>query len=181
MKRLIVLSLLFLSSLAFSKEVVTSCKVGSKDNQLVEIVRDGKVYDTHVYYLKVKGNIVPVFDDEEHSRGSSVKVICAGKNNRALILSGEFTANAIQGLAITYAQETGTVDRLDFAEKSRPIRLYINKKDVWLVFPTYGHGEFSQKYIMYSHIIGDKKDADIKGIDQFPKNISDMEVVKLKQ
>lgn len=163
----------FFAVLAFplvvEAEVVTSCDIGGGPTVRVEVIREAPIADTHVYLLRQNGHATPIFSDLDSSRGTSVSAACVGQKNRALVLSGEFTANAVQGFVLTYKPANQKVTRLDFAEKSRPKWLYLSKNETIVVIPTYGLGETSKKFVAYRTAIGSSDAAFGEGIDQLPK------------
>ena len=108
-----------------SAETIVTCKLGPKPSQSITVVRASKIASTHVYYLQYGKVRTPFFGSLDNSRGSLVHVQCVGKKRRALIVSGEFTANALQGFAIANSSDSDRLERLDFAEKNRPMRIYL--------------------------------------------------------
>jgi len=163
------------TSTSFAAELVKACDVGTP----VAIVRDSKIADTHIYYLQQGGKRRPVFGDPDQSRGSDVVAQCVGKNIRALVVSGEFTANALQGFVIARPPGSSTPERLDFAEKNRPQWLYLSKHEIIAVVPTLGYGETSAKYAAYRHAIGQSNADRVDAIDQ-PPSAGGFEVIDLK-
>lgn len=163
------------SSTSFAAELVKACDVGVP----LAIVRDSKIADTHIYYLQQGGKRAPVLGDPDQSRGSDVIAECVGKNTRALVVSGEFTANAVQGFVITRPPGSSTPERLDFAEKSRPQWLYLSKHEIIAVVPTLGYGETNAKYVTYRHTIGLPGADRVDATDQLPP-ASGFEVIKLR-
>lgn len=144
------------------------CNVGHEQMARIEILRDTKVADSYIYYTHFAGEIRPFFGDVEHSRGSDVRIECAGKAPRALVTSGEFTANAAQGFVLTYNTDFGMVERLDFAEKERPKLLYLGRQETLVVIPTFGHGETNKKYTVYSKKSGSNEHVVIEGVNDLP-------------
>ena len=98
-----------------------------------------------------------------------MSAVCVGRTNRVLVLSGEFTANAVQGFVLTYKPANRKVGRLNFAEKSRPKWLFLSKNDTIIVVPTHGLGETSKKFVAYRTQMGSMDAAAGEGIDQLPK------------
>lgn len=143
------LSCLAMCSNAFAKgQIIMTCPLG---NNRVQLVRSQPIYDTHQYAIRT-GNSVPelIFGDEEHSRGSSVERHCLGHNRRILILSGEFTANALEGIAYFYDYRANQLTSLRFAERTRPRWAYIGSSDLQLVFVN-SHRESDSKYTIYRY------------------------------
>lgn len=178
MKQIFGLSLILVSSFASALEPVLSCDVGSKVKQRVEIVRDSEMASTYIYYVRRDGKLQPFFNNSDDSRGSDVHVACVGAQQRALVVSGEFTANFLQGFVLIRNPRDSKIERFEFAEKSPPGWLYLGTSKTLLVLPTHGIGEINKKYIVYRHVIGAKKDADAFGVNQLP-DVAKFEVIKL--
>jgi hypothetical protein len=159
-------------------EVVTTCDVGSKTSSRVEAIRDSRIADTYVYYLRQNGRMRPFFGDKDSSRGSSVDVACVGRNARALVVTGEFTANFLQGFVLSRNPKNGGVERLDFAEKNRPAWLYLTPSETTIVIPTYGYGETNKKFVVYRHFVGSTAGAQVIPMDELPAQAG-ADVIKL--
>ncbi|MQA20323.1 hypothetical protein [Rugamonas rivuli] len=170
-------SLLFLltASTSHAAELVKSCDIGTR----LAITRDSRIADTHVYYLQEGKKRSPVFGTPDQSRGSAVHAACVGKKVRALVVSGEFTANALQGFVITHRPGSATPERLDFAEKSRPQWLYLSPHEVIAVIPTLGYGETNAKYVAYHHIVGEPGADRVDATNQLPPS-GGFEVVNMR-
>jgi hypothetical protein len=177
----IVIAIASVSSAA-SAEVVITCQVADGSSNIIKVARDHQLSDTHVYKLHYSGKTEYFFDDEDGSRGGPVKVICAaGKNERALVVYGEFAANYQQGFALIYNRLTAKIERLDFAEKGPPEWLYLGKNEAIVIAPTYGLGENGGKpYAAYRHIKGRDEDPDPEGVD-VPTAPPGYDAIKLKQ
>ncbi len=168
------------ASICSAEELVKTCRLGAQSDRNIAIVRDSKIADTHIYYLRRGANRTPFFNDENQSRGSSVRVECVGKGTRALLVSGEFTANFLQGFVVNFASGASSPERWDFAEKSRPQWIYLNSHEMIVVVPTHGSGETNAKYVAYHHIVG-RTDADqADAIDKLPSP-KDFEVIELNR
>lgn len=163
----------FLGLLAFplmaAGEVVIACDVGSGPRVLVEVIRGAPIADTYVYLLRENGKSTPVFSAIDGSRGTAVSAVCVGRKNRALVFSGEFTANAVQGFVLTFNSQNQKVGRLDFAEKSRPKWLFLSKDETIIVIPTHGLGETSKKFVAYRTPAGRNAAPAGEGIDLLPR------------
>lgn len=179
MKQLFYLSLLFVSPFVSATELMLTCNVGAKAAKRVEIVRDSNVGDTHIYYLRQDGEMHPFFGSPNDSRGSDVHAACAGKKQRALIVTGAFTANFLQGFVLVQNPAAGLIERLDFAEKSPPAWLYLGASNTMVVWPTHGYGEINKKYIVYRHVAGIKTDMEAEGTDRLPA-ADQFEVIRLE-
>lgn len=152
---------------AATVEMVRTCQLAAGASNTVKVTREHQISDTYVYKLHYAGKTQYFFNDENDSRGGPVNVICAaGKKERALVASGEFTANYRQGFALIYNRATGTIERLDFAEKGAPEWLYLGKNQAIVILPTQGAGENGgSEYVAYRHVKGKRVQPDPKGVD----------------
>jgi hypothetical protein len=151
-------------------EPVLTCKLGPRPSQNVAVVRDLKIASTYVYYLRHGKVRTPFFGSLDNSRGAMVNAQCVGKKQRALIVSGEFTANALQGFAITNFPDSDRPERLDFAEKNRPTRFYVAPHEMLIVVATGGLGETDAKYVAYRHVAGRSEQDEARGMNELPSS-----------
>jgi len=81
-----------------------------------------------------------------------IKATCAGtKAARALVVSGEFFGSGYpKGVAYGWNAPQQKVERMDFAERAFPSRIYLNPTGMQLLFPNPG-GETSAKFVLYQH------------------------------
>lgn len=172
MKRSLLLFCLFVSSFAASAELVASCELGGKMNSRVDVIRDSRIADTHVYYLRQNGKNRPFFGDKDNLRGSAVEIACVGRKARALVVTGEFTANFLQGFVLSLNPKNGKVERLDFAEKNRPTWLYLSPSETTIVIPTNGYGETNKKFVAYRHSFGSAAEAQAVPMDELPAQVA---------
>jgi hypothetical protein len=168
MNKCSVLLALLATPFTATAEVVIACDIGVGTTMRVEVIREAPIADTHVYLLRQNGKATPIFSDAVSSRGAAVRAACVGKKNRALVLSGEFAANAVQGVVLTYKPGNRKFGRLDFAEKNRPKWLFLSKTETIVVVPTHGLGETSKNYVAYRHAIGSSGAPGGEGIDRLP-------------
>jgi hypothetical protein len=150
-------------------EVVIACDIGAGPTMRVEVIREAPLADTYVYLLRQNGKATPVFSHAVSSRGTSVRAACVGKKHRALFLSGEFGANAVQGFVLTCKPGRRKVGRLDFADKRRAEWLFLSKADAIVLVPTHGLGEASKKFVAYRQAMGSSGAPAGEGIDRLPK------------
>jgi hypothetical protein len=155
---------LFVHAFSAAAELVTVCDVGGKINSRVDVVRDSRIADTYVYYLRQNGSMRPFFGEKDSSRGSSVEVACVGRKARALVVTGEFTSNFLQGFVLSRSG----VERLDFAEKNRPAWLYLAPSETTIVIPTHGYGETNKKFVVYRHFVGSIAEPQVVPMDELP-------------
>lgn len=148
---LAVLCLLLALPSAQAAKLTKTCVLNA-DGLKVEVFKDRPVSDTAIVLTRTNnGAITPVFaGDDDEARGSAIKVNCAGTTKaRALILSGEFFGSAYpKGFVIAWNPFLSQVQRLDFAERSRPTAVYMNQSQLITVLPNRG-GESDSKYVIY--------------------------------
>lgn len=149
MRKLLLLPLWLLNIGVVHAEVLVSCNIGPGPTSHVEVLRENRIADTWLYSLRMNGQITPVFSEKDISRGSSVYVQCVGEKNHAIVLAGEFSANALQGFVLTYNPKKASLGRLNFADKLRPIAIFLNEKQTMAVVPTNGLGETGEKFRIY--------------------------------
>lgn len=168
MKILIATCSFCMASASLAAEAVQVCKLGAKASSRVELIRDDPVASTHIYYLQYAGQRTPLFGTKALSRGADVAAQCVGTRQRALILSGEFTANALQGVALTNNPRTHKIARLDFAEKDRPRWLYLGPQHLMVVVPSSGYGESDARYTLYRHRFSGKGHDRVMHVPELP-------------
>lgn len=154
--------------ISHASEVVQTCKLGTGPGLRVSVTRQAKAADSYIYAWRGPGGSHLFFESREASRGSAVRIICAGNDTHALVVFGEFTANALQGFVLRENPSTHRLDRLDFAEKVPPAWLFLGTSKTQLAFETGGYGETDKKYVIYSKAIGSDGDADSYGEDILP-------------
>ena len=167
MKKLFVMCMLLIPP-TYAAEPATSCDLGSGPRIKVEVIGKAPIADTYVYVLRQDGKDVLVFPNAESSRGASMRVTCVGTIAHALVLSGEFGANAVQGSVLTYWPLGGKIERLDLAEKERPLWLYMSSKQTIVIVATSGFGETSKKYRLYRKMVGSNDEVKIEAANELP-------------
>lgn len=168
MKKLLLVASLFFKLGAADAEVLVSCDVGPGPTRHVEVVRENRIANTWLYSLHMNGRTTPLYSDTTDSRGSSVYAQCVGKSNRAIIIAGEFSANALQGLVLTYNPKKASLGRLSFADKLPPDWIFLNRKETMVVVPTNGLGETSGKFRIYRSITGENSEPAPEAMDVLP-------------
>jgi hypothetical protein len=178
MKLTFVASAMLISLSVQASELVSTCAIGTKTSKRVAILRDAPIGGTSIYYVRQDGTRRPFFGSPDNSRGSDVRIRCAGHRRHALVVTGEFTSNFLQGFVLVSNRTNGKIERLDFAEKSAPGWLYLGTSETLVVFPEQGYGETDRKYVVYRHLAGAKADLEAIGTDKLPPTAG-FEVVKL--
>lgn len=137
----------------FSMETVIRCKLGLDGRHSVELLRDRPVSNTAIFYIRKDGASPHRLyqGDEDQSRGDSVKAVCAGTKERAFVISGEFTSNYLQGVAIRYNTKLARWERVEFAERSRPAAVHFPDSGMEVVFDNVRRNESGKRYIVYRY------------------------------
>lgn len=150
----LMLSLLLpLSASAESLQAVENCLLGTEPSTRLSLLSAQPIADSAIYYLRHKQRPSPVFASAELSRGAAMSIQCAGREEKALVVSGEFSSNYLQGFAIRYNSASHELERIDFAERNRPSWVYLNRSGMAVVFQNSGN-ESSKKYLVYQYISG---------------------------
>jgi hypothetical protein len=141
------------SQSAIGMEAVTHCTLGSSEDHTLTLLREHRLDSTAVYYLSEDGaapaRLYP--GDEDQSRGDEIQAACVGSKESVFVLSGEFTSNYLQGVAIRYNSKAGRWERVDFAERERPESVYLDAKGITVLIPNSGRNESSKRYILYRY------------------------------
>jgi hypothetical protein len=168
MNRLVLFCFLFfLTLLSHATSLVKRCVIDEKSNTSISILREKNIGNTYIYYIqRNKDEKELLYSDQYASRGSQVKIQCAGRRNRFLIITGEFSSNYLQGAAIT--NNGDFIDKFYFAERNLPIFLYSNGLTTLLIFSGKSQGEIPNKFVIYKHKTGDQREAEIYGLDKLP-------------
>ncbi|WP_321923599.1 hypothetical protein [Paraburkholderia guartelaensis] len=141
------------SQSAIGIEPVARCTLGSDGSHTLTLLRDHPTDGTAVYYLSKDGaSPVRLYPgDEGQSRGDEIQAVCVGERERAFVLSGEFTSNFLQGVAVRYNARAKRWERIDFAERTRPASVYFDAKGLSVLLPNTGRNESPERYIIYRY------------------------------
>lgn len=148
-----------MSQPAFGMDVVATCTLGSDQSHTVVLLRDRPIDSTTTYYLS-KDDAAPVRlyqGDEDQSSGNDVQIACVGTKERALLISGEFTSNYLQGVAIRYNANAKRWERVEFAERARPVFLYFDADGVEVLIPNVERNESTKRYIIYRYDASERR------------------------
>lgn len=165
------LSLLLCCCSALSSAITEkSCALGANGSERVVVTRNHPIADTWQYSLSISGKTEAIWGAEnDGSRGASVQVQCIGKKEKVLLIRGEFFAAAYpKGLLLRYFNRSKTWQRIEFAERLAPIKLYLGQTDTILVFPNQGP-EYSLPFVSYQAIMGKELPASIQASKTLPK------------
>lgn len=162
------LTLLCCSGLC-SAATVKSCTLGVDGSEQVQVTRDHPIADTWQYSLTISGKTAAIWGvKEDDSRGSLVQVQCIGKREKVLLLRGEFFASAYpKGLLLRYFNSSKTWQRIEFAERLAPSKVYLGQADTILVFPNQGP-EYSLPFVTYHAMAGKDSVGAIQASNTLP-------------
>jgi hypothetical protein len=179
MKTLLALSMLSvllpLSASAENLKVVESCLLGTGPSTQAAVLSDQPIADSAIYYLQQKQELSPVFASAEMSRGAAMSIQCAGREEKTLVVSGEFSSNYLQGFALRYNSASHELERIDFAERNRPSWVYLNQSGMAVVFQNTGN-ESSKKYLVYQYISGKDQAEAAYGTNKLPAGSSNIKI-----
>jgi len=162
-------------------KTVLRCQMGRDEVHSVELLRSHAIADTSVYYIRQDEQMPePMYPgDEDQSRGGEIESECAGGPERVLVVSGEFPSNYTQGMAIRFNDSTREWERIDFAERMRPTRVYLDASGMRVVIPNLGH-ETDKKYIVYQYVSGHGQTASPQAVNVMPRN-SNSDIADLRK
>lgn len=165
-----------ISSQVHAAKLVLRCSLGANhsSSNVVELRRSHPIFHTYLYSLNVpkQGGGGSLYEgDPEDSRGQLVQAACVGKKEHILVLSGEFTSNYIQGIALRFSDNEGAGgwQRLNFAERGRPTRVYASAKGMCVVIPNFGY-DSNKKYIVYRYFSDKGQQGDTQYMNHYPTN-----------
>lgn len=173
------IALIALSAEAFAAQpllkTVVSCELAGPKNT-VELLRSSPIVDSYIYKVRHSQKTRFIFKGLDASRGAAVQWQCVSNhsNIKALVISGEFTSNFLQGALYYFDSTTDQIARIDFAERNRPRWVRISKQDTQVIFENTGN-ESSHKYLIYG-----KNDTYLE-VDELPttSSTSDGELIEL--
>lgn len=173
-RTLMLIALSGLSSTAYCAQrlsTVKVCELGSS-GPTVTLLRSHRIGDTFKYFARVSRQTAkPIFEgDDDQARGTLIKATCAGtKAARALVVSGEFFGSGYpKGVAYAWNASQQKLERVDFAERAFPSRVYLNPTGMQLLFANRG-GETSAKFVLYQHDAASDK-TETLSIDTAPES-----------
>ncbi len=144
---------------------VIDCELAGSSQRLA-LLRSAAFVDSFIYRLRHGTQIWLLYNSEDDSLGMNVQWQCVatGTNSHLLLLSGEFTANYLQGAALYWDPQGNQVQRIDFAERNRPGWVQVTAQGPRVIFNNVGH-ESSHRYLVYG-----PRDA-YEELDQLPAGL----------
>ncbi|WPN55493.1 hypothetical protein [Pseudomonas sp. P9_31] len=128
---------------------VINCELAGP-NHTASLLRSSPIEDSYVYKIRHDKQTRFMYDESTESRGSEVQWQCTSGEQylNALVISGEFTSNFIQGVLFYFDSGDGKIERIDFAERNRPRWIKISGNGPEVIFENTGN-ESSHKYLSY--------------------------------
>lgn len=130
-------------------QTLVDCALAGPSQRLALLATPSFV-DSSIYRLRHGPTTWLLYDSQDDSLGMNVQWQCVatGANTRLLVLSGEFSANYLQGAAFYWDPQSNQVQRIDFAERNRPGWVQITAQGPRVIFNNVGH-ESSHRYLVY--------------------------------
>ncbi|WP_192560851.1 hypothetical protein [Pseudomonas allokribbensis] len=107
--------------------------------------------------------------------GEVVMAKCMGSS---LVYAMNYGSPYMKGAVLHKNPVSGTLERIDFAEKALPVSLYLNARQMRLIIPNEGY-EIPEKFIVYDFISPKGQPGEPKGMNAVPDR-KGFEVIDLK-
>lgn len=156
---------------AIGMEAITRCTLGSDRSHTLVLLRDHPIDSTAVYYLSKDGaaSVRLYQGDEDQSRGQDIQIACVGTKERAFVISGEFNSNYLQGVAVRFNTKAKRWERVNFAERTRPVAVYFDVEGMAILIPNSTRNESGKRYIIYRYE-GGKDNGEQMYLNRLPKS-----------
>ncbi|MFJ4194004.1 hypothetical protein [Pseudomonas sp. NPDC089534] len=159
----LIVSVLFQPALADTKEVLVECPFsdGTSASLLTTSSADGQRL-----FVKIDNQTQAAFTDMPDSDfvGEIVLAKCAGSS---LIYAMNYGSPYLKGAVLRKNPTSGSLERIDFAEKAVPSLLYLGSQRMRLVIPNEGY-EVSSKFLVYDYSAKSGQSPEAKGINALP-------------
>lgn len=169
-KRLIGVVLLACTGIATAGTTVAMCRLGKKHHQTISVIAEQPIADSRVISLKAGSEARPqlIFGDEnDASRGARVQVRCVGKDEKVLVLIGEFLgAGYPKGVAIRF--NDGQFERIEFAEPGLPAFIDLTPSEMRIAFSRHSP-EIAAQFVIYTYVSGIGPMPDVKEAHLVPR------------
>lgn len=176
-KCLVSVMLLVCSSVAAAQTTLASCRLGKKQHETVSVVAGQPIVDSRIISLKMASEAEPhlIFGGEnDASRGSGVRIKCVGKEEKVLLLVGEFLGSGYpRGIAVRF--QDGRIERIEFAEPGLPAFVDLTSSEMRLVFSRHGP-EIAAQFAIYTYVSGVGPAPDVKEADHVPRPVGGLRI-----
>lgn len=176
-KRFVGLALLVCSSVAAAQTTVASCRLGKKQHETVSVIAGQPIADSRIISLKMGAEAQShlIFGGENDvSRGSEVKIRCVGKEEKILLLVGEFLGSGYpRGIAVRF--HNGRLERIEFAEPGLPAFVDLTPSEMRLAFSRHGP-EIAAHFAIYTYVTGLGSAPDVKEAQHVPHPVDGVRI-----
>jgi len=176
-KRLVGLMLFVCSGVVAAQTTVAMCRLGKKQHETVSVIAAQPIADSEVISLKMESEAQPhlIFGGEnDASRGSKVKIRCVGKEEKILLLVGEFLGSGYpRGFAVRFHE--GRLEQIEFAEPGLPAFVDLTSSEMRLVFSRHGP-EIASQFAVYTYVSGAGAAPDVKEAQRVPRPVDGVRI-----
>ncbi len=163
---------------AFAKTMdkVLNCHFSS--NKVLEVARSKDESTTYLYHIKKENTWQLLYQDEpqNESRGSQVKMLCAGEREKVFIIVGVFLSNYEQAVIIRHNKKNNKWERIDLAERSRPTHNYLSDREMLVVTPNSGY-ESEKAFFIEKFDSNKNRQLQRMASDQLPNRVGLSKIV----
>lgn len=160
---LLILSLVCLPAFAETKKTLLDCPLsdGTTASLLSTSNEDGQRL-----FVKLNNQTETAFTDMPDSDfvGEIALAKCTGS---VLIYAMNYGSPYLKGAVLRKNPDSGTLERIDFAEKALPVSLYLSAREMRLVIPNDGY-EIPEKFVVYDYITPKGQPEEPKGVNTVP-------------
>lgn len=171
------LAMLFCSGIAAAQTTVGTCLLGKKHHETVSVIAGEPIADSRVIALKSKSEVRPhlIFGSEnDASRGSKIRVRCVGKEEKVLLLVGEFLGSGYpRGVAVRFNK--GRLEQIEFAEPGLPTFVDLTPSETRLIFSRHGP-EIAAQFAIYTYVSGAGSMPDVKEAQRVPRSVDGVRI-----
>jgi hypothetical protein len=164
------LALLACSGVASAQTTLATCQLGKKAHETVSVIAEQPISDSQVISLKTASEVRPhlIFGSEnDASRGAQVRVKCVGKDEKVLVLVGEFLGSGYpRGIAVRF--NMGRLEQIEFAEPGLPTFIDLTPSEMRLAFSKHGP-EIAAPFAIYTYVSGAGPIPDVKEAHRVPR------------
>jgi hypothetical protein len=112
--------------------------------------------------------------ENDASRGSEVKIRCVGKEEKVLLLVGEFLGSGYpRGIAVRFHE--GRLEQIEFAESGLPAFVDLTSTEMRLAFSRHGP-EIAAHFAIYTYASGVGPAPDVKEAQRVPRPVGGVRI-----
>lgn len=164
------LALLACCGAVFAQTTLATCRLGKGQHETVSVIAEQPIADSQLVSLKVAsdGRARLIFGSEDDaSRGSAIRMRCVGKEEKVLILVGEFLGSGYpRGIAVRLNQ--GRLEQIEFAEPELPAFVDLTPVEMRLAFSRHGP-EIAAPFAIYTYVSGTGPGPEVKEAYRVPR------------